>query len=468
MIPIVLSGGSGTRLWPVSRTASPKQFCDLFEESLLAKTLRRVRPLGEPLVIGSVATAELTCRVLRDLDLPAERAIFEPVGRNTAPAVALACHLLLARGEGEETVGVFPADHLIADEAGFVRAVRLAARAAGSSRVATLGIRPSAPSRGYGYIELGDEVLAREEDAPAGGTPLTARAALGFREKPDRATAERYVASGRFVWNAGMFVFRARAMAENFARWMPALWEAISEVDPDLSNLAQVYDRIEPESLDYGIMERLGDQVSVPVAIGWSDVGSWDEIARLGAPAGGPGERVIAVGARGNHVVPHRDRLYALLGVDDLVVVDTADALLVARRGTTERVKEVVAAVRDAGGREADEHVFEDRPWGRFEILRDEDDFKSKVIRVDPGQRLSYQSHRHRSEHWVIVRGRPEVVLDDEVVALAPGDHIFIPQGAKHRIRNPGTEPVLFVEVQLGSYFGEDDIERYDDDYDRA
>lgn len=488
MIPFVLSGGSGTRLWPVSREAFPKQFCELFDGSLLGRTLERLAPLATPGedvgVVGAARTEALTRRVLREAGLGESRALFEPLGRNTAPAVALLCHRLLQEGRGPEVVGSFHADHRIDDEATFHRAVRLAERVAGEGQVVTLGILPSGPETGYGYIELTDEVVAVEEpgsalggqDGPGGredggappdGTePLRAYRVLGFREKPDPQAARRYVESGRFVWNAGMFVFRVEDMAQHFQRLMPALWERIRTIRPDLGNLEAVYREVEPESLDYGIMERLDDQVSIPCDIGWSDVGSWDEVARLrdGGAAhevGGDGSFVFSANTRG-------ERVYGLVGVDDLLVVDTDDALLVARRGDSQRVKELVEALRRADRPEAREHAFDVRPWGRYEVLRDGEDFKSKVIRVEPGRRLSYQSHEHRAEHWVVVRGRAEVVLDGEVLHLGRGEHVFIPQGARHRIGNPGTEPVVFVEVQIGDYFGEDDIVRYDDDFGRS
>jgi mannose-1-phosphate guanylyltransferase/mannose-1-phosphate guanylyltransferase/mannose-6-phosphate isomerase len=253
-------------------------------------------------------------------------------------------------------------------------------------------------------------------------------------------------------------------MAALFAALMPELWLQIRGVTAGLANLAEVYAEVQPESIDYGIMERLDGHVSIPCDAGWSDVGSWDEVARFRDSAAAVYER----NAHGNFVYPLRDRVYGLVGVQDLLVVDTDDALLIARRGASQEVKELVDTMKSAGRREAVEHTFELRPWGDFEVLRDTPRFKSKIIRVHPGQQLSYQSHRHRSEHWVIVAGHPEVVLDDVVHRLAPGDHIAIPQGARHRIRNPGTEPVEFVEVQLGSYFGEDDIVRYVDDYQRS
>lgn len=467
MVPVVLSGGSGTRLWPVSRAAFPKQFNELLGESLLSRTLRRLVPLGAPRLIAGSGGEAATRRVLAEVGLPDERAVFEPVGRNTGPAVALACHLLLESGREDEVAGSFHADHLIADEDTFLRAVRLAESCARSGQVATLGIRPTAPDTGMGYIEIDPEVFARE-DGPAAGAegrePLTAHRVRGFREKPDAETARRFVDSGDYLWNAGMFVFRVDVMAGHFERLLPDLWGAIRSVAPDLGNLAEVYERIAPISIDHGIMERLDEQVTIPCEMGWSDVGSWDEVARLGPR----GASVFEQAAEDNFVFPLRERVYGLVGVEGLIVVDTDDALLIARRGSTQEVKVLVERLRAAGRREATEHSFEIRPWGDFEVLRDTEGFKSKVIRVTPGHRLSYQSHRHRSEHWIVVRGRPEVTLDGTVHRLGPGEHIHIPQGARHRIANPGDELVELIEIQLGTYFGEDDIERYEDDYERA
>lgn len=479
--PIILSGGSGTRLWPVSRASFPKQFNDLLGESLLARTLRRAQPLGPPRVVAGRGGEVLTRRVLDDLGLEAATSIFEPVGRNTGPALALACHLLQLEGRGGEVAGSFHSDHLIADEATFRRAVRLAARCADEGQIATLGIRPSEPATGYGYLEIGDEVFAREEGVGVdgggeGGETLAAYRVRGFREKPDAETARAFLAAGNYLWNAGMFVFRVDVLAAHFARLMPETWNAIQRIRPDsqggLAHLAEVYDALPSQSIDVGIMEKVDEQVSIPCDIGWSDVGSWDEVARLAA-GGGEGVsdtegQLFEQAAAGNFVHPLRDKVYALVGVDDLLVVDTEDALLVAAKGRSQEVKEVVAQLAAAGRAEATEHPFEFRPWGDFEVLGDSDRFKSKILRVRPGQQLSYQSHRHRQEHWVVVAGHPQVVLDGEIVALSPGEHIHIPQGARHRIRNPGEEVVEIVEVQLGDYFGEDDIVRYEDDYDRT
>lgn len=459
MIPVVLSGGSGTRLWPVSRRAFPKQFNELLGESLLHKTLERLTPLGSPWVVAVEDTKVLTRTVLSELGLPTDQALFEPVGRNTAPAVALLCHVLQMREMGDEVVGIFPADHLIADEAEFRRVVGLAAACAQRGQVVTLGLRPKFPSTGFGYVEVTDDEFERSDDGH-----LVAYRTQGFHEKPDVETARGYLDAGRFFWNSGMFVFEVDVMARAFDEWMPETWGAIQEIEPDLSNLAEVYETLASESLDYGIMEHLEAQVSIPCDVGWSDLGSWDEVARLREEHPERFEEE----ATGNFAYGFRDKVYGFVGLDDVIVVDTADATLVAKKGATQSVKGLVEQLRDAGHRAATEHVFERRPWGSFEVLRDTEHFKSKILRVDPHQRLSYQSHRHRSEHWVIVQGHPEVVLDGEVLTPQPGEAVFIPQGAKHRIQNPTDEMVEIVEVQIGSYFGEDDIIRYEDDYERS
>jgi mannose-1-phosphate guanylyltransferase/mannose-6-phosphate isomerase len=464
MIPVVLSGGSGTRLWPVSRAAFPKQFNDLVGEPLLAQTLRRLTPLGVPWVVAVQATETLTRTVLRDLGVPDDQALFEPVGRNTAPAVALLCHVLRGRGLGDEVVGIFPADHLITRENTFQDATRLAEECARQGRVVTLGIHPHHPATGYGYIEVTDQVVGHVDDANPEG--LDALGCAGFHEKPDPETAQRFVESGCFYWNSGMFVFRVDDMAAHFERLMPELWESVQRVEADLSNLAEVYEALPAESLDYGVMEHLEpDQLAcIPCAPGWSDLGSWDEVARRRSQH----TDVYQEAGDGNFVYGHRKKVYGFVGVSDLVLVDTADATLVAARGRTESVKGLVGQVREGGHRSASEHTFEKRPWGEFEVLRDTDHFKSKILRVAPMRRLSYQSHRHRSEHWVIVQGQPEVVLDGRTLNPQPGESVFIPQGAKHRIVNPTEEWVELVEVQVGSYFGEDDIIRYEDDYARV
>ena len=465
MIPVILSGGSGTRLWPVSRASYPKQFCDFFDGSFLGHTIERLQPLGDVHVLTTKSMEALTNRAAKRGGLGADSVIFEPMPKNTGPAVALLCHWLNARGRGDEIVGVFPSDHLIGREEEFRRAVDLAAEVAKEGFVVTLGVPAKTPATGYGYIEVGDErVGARGE--------LVARRVRGFREKPDLETAKGYVRAGNFCWNAGMFVFRAKDMIHHFETHQPALWARLAQIAPDLSNAAYHYAQVDAISLDYAVMEKLEAQACVPCDMDWSDVGSWDEMARLTeetSPVHSSSRaEVFSLAAHDNYVHSVHNKVIGLIDVTGLLVVDTPDALLVARKGSSQKVKDLVEVMREAGQIEATEHPFETRPWGRFEILADEPQFKAKKIIVDPGGQLSYQSHQHRAEHWTVIAGHAEVVLDGETTPLGPDQFVYIPAGAKHRIRNPGRSPVVLIEVQTGSYFGEDDITRYSDDYNRS
>lgn len=482
-IPAIMSGGSGTRLWPVSRQSLPKQFAALFgdgtsdsvadflSDSLFAKTARRLQPFGSPWTITVADMKVLTEKTLTGLSIPAaeilRQTLYEPRGRNTAAAIALLCRVLEARDALESVVGVFPADQLIRDEARFQAAVREAIAIAETGEIVTLGIHPTFPATGYGYIET------------AGAFSEGARAlkAVRFREKPDLETAKTFLQKGGYLWNAGMFVFRVSTMIELLKAHAPKVWEPMATLKADLSNLAEVYEKVEAISIDFAVMERLTGHVTIPCDFDWSDVGSWDAIAEIrsgdqnGLQASG---QVVEVGGANNFVLPHGDKTYAFVGAEDLVVVDTQDATLIAKRGQSEKVKDVVDRVKALPNKiatRATQHPFEVRPWGKFEVLRDTEEFKSKTILVDAGAQLSLQSHAKRAEHWIIVRGEGEVVLNDKVIPVGPGSHVFIPVGAKHRMRNTapaGTDrSLVFVEIQLGTYFGEDDIVRYEDNYGR-
>jgi mannose-1-phosphate guanylyltransferase/mannose-1-phosphate guanylyltransferase/mannose-6-phosphate isomerase len=454
-IPAILSGGSGTRLWPLSRTHFPKQFCEIFDESLFTLTLKRLKVLGSPWVVTNAQLKSITETQMRNTDVPLNQAIFEPKANNTAPAIALLCKVLSQLGKSNDVVGIFPSDHLIQNEPEFKKAIELGIECAKKGQVVTLGIQPTFPATGYGYIEVTPTVFAKKDS-------LQALQTRGFREKPNEQTAEDFIASGNFYWNGGMFLFEVATMIRHFETLMPDTWAVINELKPDLSNLSELYARCPAQSIDYGVMEKLKDQVCIPCDLGWNDVGSWGEIAKLRESTD-----KIEIGTQGNFALSNSGRIVTFVDTHDLVVIDTADAVLVARKDSTQKVKQIVDALNEKKDKRAHEHPFELRPWGKFEILRDTDDFKSKVIHVNPGQQLSYQSHKKRAEHWVIIRGQPEVVLNDVTYTLKPGESIFIPIGAKHRIRNPGTEIVEFVEVQVGTYFGEDDIVRYQDDYQR-
>ena len=464
MVPVILSGGSGTRLWPVSRASYPKQFCDFFDGSFLGNTVRRLKTLGDVHILTTKNMSSLTQRAVSHQGLNPENVIYEPMGKNAAPAVALLCHWLERHGKANEIVGVFPSDHLIADESAFQKAVKVAEMAANRGYIATLGIQPSYPATGFGYIEVSSQTVAE-----SGG--LKAMAVAGFREKPDQETARGYIQSGKHFWNAGMFMFKASDMITHFQKLQPQMWSKIAAIEKDLSNAHYNYALVDSISLDYAIMEKVKEQVCVPCDIGWSDVGSWDEMARIAEEAQGVHSQsraeVFNTNSENNYVFSVHNKVVGMIDVTDLIVVDTPDALLVVRKGASQKVKELVDDLKAAGQPEATEHPFETRPWGRFEILADEPSFKAKKITVDPGGQLSYQSHNQRDEHWVMISGRGQVVLNEQVVDLKAGQFVHIPALTKHRIRNTGSEPLVFVEVQTGSYFGEDDIIRYKDDYNR-
>ena len=465
MIPVILSGGSGTRLWPVSRAAYPKQFCEFYDQSFLKNSIQRLKPLGTPYILTLETMGPLSIRALAEEGVGAEYLLTEPLGKNTAPAVALLCHRLEMDGKGDEVVGIFPADHLITDTEAFQEAVALGEECAQTGEVVTLGITPSQAETGYGYIEVDEQTVKTKGS-------LKAHSVVGFREKPNQQTAEEFLNSGRHYWNAGMFMFKVSTMVTHFKELLPEVWKNISAIKPDMSNAKYNYALIESVSLDYGIMEKLKKQVCIPCTIGWSDVGSWDELARLSEEEDSlktdSTASVFHEDALHNYVFTIRDKVIGLIGVENLIVVDTPDALLVCKKGQSQKVKDLLGQIKRAGLPEATEHRFEVRPWGGFEILSDQKHFKVKRITVDPGAKLSYQSHEKRSEHWVVVEGTGEVVLDDKVTKVNAGEAFYIPLKAKHRICNVGTVPMVFVEVQTGTYFGEDDIVRYEDDYSRA
>lgn len=465
MIPVILSGGSGTRLWPVSRASYPKQFCEFYDGSFLDNTVRRLKALGDVHILTTQNMDSLTHRAVKREGLNPKSVILEPMGKNTGPAIALLCHILNLRGQSGEIVGVFPSDHLISEEALFTRAVKLAEKVASQGYVVTLGVQPHSPATGYGYIEVTSESLDKAGD-------LSAFRVKGFREKPNVKTAQEYVDSGRHFWNAGMFVFKVSQMIKHFQELQPGLWEKITRIDAHMKDAEFNYAMVESISLDYAIMEKLETQACVPCDMGWSDVGSWDEVARLSEESSQIHARsqaqVFNQDSENNYVFTVQNKVVGLVDVTDIIVVDTPDALLLVHKGSSQKVKELVDSMREVGLPEATLHPFETRPWGGFEVLADEKDFKTKRITIDAGAQLSYQSHAKRSEHWVMVSGQGEVTLNEKKIPMLPGQSIHIPMGAKHRIRNPGEDPLIFVEVQTGSYFGEDDIVRYLDDYNRV
>jgi mannose-1-phosphate guanylyltransferase/mannose-6-phosphate isomerase len=464
MIPVVISGGSGTRLWPVSRASYPKQFAELLDESLQGKCLKRLQPLGSPFVLTVGSLKVLTEKLFSDLSIPKTNALYEPQPKNTAPAIAFLCRYMQLQNKTDEVVGIFPADHLVSDEKNFLNVVHAAEVFAHKGVVVTLGIQPGFAATGYGYIEVDKKKSSFESEG------ISAYNTQSFREKPDVKTAESYLQKGNYFWNSGMFIFSVKTMIEALEKHVPAVWKPFLTLKSDLSNLAEIYSIIPSDSIDYAVMEKISNQVCIPCDIGWSDVGSWDEVAKVtgeGHTHNINKASVYEVGSKNNFVVSARKKIISLVGVEDLMVIDTEDALLLVKKGESQYVKNIVDQIKKEGGVEATEHIFDYRPWGRYTTLRDEDAFKVKKIVVHPGHRLSYQSHTKRQEHWVMIQGIAEVTLNDEVHSLKKGDSIYIPKDAKHRIKNPGAEDLVFVEVQTGTYFGEDDIHRYQDDYAR-
>jgi mannose-1-phosphate guanylyltransferase/mannose-6-phosphate isomerase len=462
MIPVVISGGSGTRLWPVSRSQFPKQFCNLFAEPLQSMTLQRCSMLGNPMIVTSASLKTLTENNLKEIGSADSPVLYEPEAKNTGPAIAVLCQYLQMNGKKDEVAGIFPSDHLIKDQDTFLEAVKFGKTWAEKNKVVTLGIMPRYPETGYGYIQSSQE-LGQEKN-------LKAFSVKRFHEKPDLKKAEEFIKQGGFSWNAGIFVFKVETMISHFKKFQPALWKAVELLNKDLSNIEEVYKKLPSISIDYAIMEHLGEEdlVCIPSEMGWNDVGSWDAVAAEYGKNQSNAALVQSEKSENTFVFTQKEKTVALVDVPDLVIVDTEDSLLVVKKGSSQDVKKIVDALAKKQSAVVKHHLFEDRPWGRFEILRDTDDFKSKVISVKPEAQISYQSHAKREEHWIVTRGEGEVVLNDKVIPVKKGSYIFIPLGAKHRIRNTGGHDLHFVEVQLGTYFGEDDIVRYQDDYKRV
>ncbi len=464
MKPVVLSGGSGTRLWPVSRKKFPKQFCEIFADSLQSLTLKRLAKLGNPDIVTNHELKTLTEIHTKKSQVNVEQTIYEPMAKNTAPAVLVSCWGLALRGLEKSCVGFFPADHLIQDEDEFIQAVKVAEKAAVNGRIVILGVRPTYPETGYGYIQKTKKNISGE--AKIFGV-------VKFHEKPDLEKANQFLASKEYLWNAGIFVGTVEIFLKAFQKHQPKMWDVVQNLKPDLSNLKEIYEKFESLSIDYAIMEKLGEaELSViPVDLGWNDVGSWDAVAAHYRALGRNevGANVVSTELENNNFVfSQTERIITFVDVNNLIVVDTPDGILISERGSTQNVRKIVEKLSVSQAKLVEESTFEERPWGKFEILRDSEHFKSKVIQVWANSQISYQSHAKRAEHWIITKGSGEVVLNDEVIPLKAGSHIFIPVGAKHRIRNNTAEILEFVEVQLGSYFGEDDIVRYQDDYKRT
>jgi len=468
IFPVILSGGSGSRLWPLSRESFPKQLLPLAgPRTMLQETALRVADpaLFHPVMV--VANAEhrfVIAEQLREIGQGRPTIVLEPVARNTAPAVAAAA-LIAAREEPEALILVMPADHAVPDPAGFLDAVRIGSAAARNGDLVLFGIQPDSPATGYGYIRGGQAV--------ADGV----RRVEAFVEKPDLATAEGYLADGRYSWNSGIFLLPAQAVIVELETHEPAVLSAVREA-LDSAQRDMDFLRLDPEafakspsiSIDYAVMERTDRAAVVPSSFAWSDVGAWSALWKLADRDAADNVEIgdtLAEDTRGSYL-RSEGPLIATVGVEDLIVVATADAVLVAKRHKDQDVKKVVERLRASNHGAAVQTRRVYRPWGWYEGVTEGDRFQVKQITVNPGHKLSLQKHFHRAEHWVVVNGTAEVHLDGETLLLGEDESVYIPLGSTHRLSNPGKVPLNLIEVQSGPYLGEDDIVRFEDAYARA
>jgi mannose-1-phosphate guanylyltransferase/mannose-1-phosphate guanylyltransferase/mannose-6-phosphate isomerase len=469
IIPVVLSGGSGTRLWPMSRAALPKQLLPLVSElSMLQETLDRLSDWVEidaPIVVCGNDHRFMVAEQLRELNITPKSIMLEPVGRNTAPAIAAAAMALA--DEPEVLMLVLPADHVISNVDAFEMAVKRASVAAEAGFLVTFGIQPNSPETGYGYIQSGIAISGVE------GCFEVSR----FVEKPNLETAENYIRSGDFFWNSGMFLFKPSIYLAELLKFRPHIIQQVqlaiqnSYQDLDFCRLEEKAFSASPsDSIDYAVMEQTSLAAVVPVDIGWSDVGSWSALWEVqGRDSDGNSLRgdVFALNVQ-DSLIRSEHRMVAAIGLNDLIIVETSDAILVAHKEYAQDVKKVVDYLKLNGRNEHKEHSRVCRPWGWYECIDNGDRFKVKRIMVKPGAKLSLQMHHHRAEHWVVVSGKAVVTRDGFDEVLTENQSTYIPIGVKHRLENPGKLPLHLIEVQSGGYLGEDDIVRFEDTYGRA
>lgn len=470
--PVILSGGSGTRLWPLSRAMYPKQFIRFNgkSESFLGATLKRLSAdagFQKPIILCNNDHRFLVKAELQEARIETRAIVLEPVARNTAAAIAVAA-LEVSSETPNGVIVVMPSDHAIKDGPRFVEAVRRAAKVASTGRLVLFGIQPDSPNTGYGYIKRGADL-----EGFKGG----AFAVEAFTEKPDAATAAGYLASGAYFWNSGIFVMHARTFIEELGRLAPRILdcarEALVKAEEDLGFLRlerHAFAQSPNISVDYAVMEKTSLAAMLPVDVGWNDVGSWSSLWEI-APRDENGNYVLGDAVledtRDSYV--HSDKsLVAAIGVKDLVIVDTPDALLIADKSRSQDVGKIVQRLKAMGRKEQESHVRSYRPWGFFETLSLGPRFQVKLLHVEPGGKLSMQMHHHRSEHWVVVQGTAKVVVGDMEKLVRENESVYIFATQWHRLENPGKVPLEIIEVQIGTYLGEDDILRTDDVYNRA
>lgn len=467
--PVLMSGGAGTRLWPVSRARHPKQLYALASErTMLQETALRLHGAANaapPLIICNDEHRFFIAEQLRTLGIAPEDIVLEPIGRNTAPAAAVAAYLLADKDPAAVMV-ILPADHVIADVDVFRDKVALAAGLAAEGRLVTFGVVPTAPETGYGYIRRAEQPLAGGEVYPV----------QQFVEKPDAATAEGYLADGGYYWNSGIFVFRADRYLEALEKYRPEILGPVKAAvekgrkDSDFFRLDQEeFAECPSDSIDYAVMERTDDAVVIPVEMGWNDIGSWSALWDIGDKTEDGNVifgDVITHDTRNSYIRAEK-RLVATVGIDDLVVIETPDAVFVGTRDKAQDLRAIVDTLKSSGRDEWDSHTRVFRPWGYYETLELGERFQVKRLMVKPKARLSLQMHHHRAEHWIVVNGTAKVTRGEEEILVSENESIYIPIGVKHRVENPGIVELNLIEVQSGAYLEEDDIVRFEDVYGR-
>ncbi|MDD3476778.1 MAG: mannose-1-phosphate guanylyltransferase/mannose-6-phosphate isomerase [Sulfurimonas sp.] len=455
MTNIILCGGSGTRLWPISRTLMPKQFVKLFDDkSLFQLTVERnSKVCDSQFIVSNSEQYFLALDQLEELNKTNNKYLLEPIGRNTAPAIALACMAL----EYDEIVLVTPSDHLIKNEIEYSNVLKKAKELAQQNNLVTFGITPTFPETGFGYIE-------------ANGIDVKA-----FHEKPDFDRATSYLEAGNYYWNSGMFMFKAGIFLEELQKYSPNIYEASLQAFNNSSkdNLIRIKHEdminIPEDSIDYAVMEKSSKVKVVPSDISWSDVGSFDSLyEELPKDENGntKNKNHISIDSKNNLIYGH-ERKIATVDIEDFIIVDTGDALLVSKKGSSQKVKEVVTKLKEESSELSNIHLTGHRPWGSYTILEDSNGYKIKRIEVKPGKRLSLQKHFHRNEHWIVVNGCATVTVEDNTFILNPNESTYIKAGQIHRLENQGKLPLIIIEAQVGEYTGEDDIIRIDDDFSR-
>ena len=467
IFPVILSGGSGTRLWPLSRGSLPKQLLPLHgERTMIQETVARVslKDAAAPILICNDDHRFLVAEQMKEIGVTPSAIVLEPMGRNTAPAAAVAA-LIAGEKDPHAIVALFPSDHVVGDEPAFQAALAVAVKAAEAGNIVTFGLKPTAPETGYGYIEQGE---------PLGDGAFKVKA---FREKPNAEVAAEYVASGRYFWNGGMFVFRADVMLAEIERYapgvLPASREAVAKAARDLDFIrldAESFAQAANISIDYAVMEKTERAAVVPCSIGWNDVGSWSSLWEI-RPQDADGNVLqgdVVVHDTKTSFVHSERTLTAMVGVENLVVIATKDAVLVADKGHAQDVKAIVDKLKAADRTEPMQHTVVFRPWGNYEVLDRGPNFLVTEILINPGERIGQHMHHHRAEHWIVVEGTARVTCGEKVTILHENQSTFIGLGEKHRIENPGKTPLKIIEVQSGPYLGADDIARFENFYNQT